>query len=1537
MTQLQQKLTLPATMADKLDAVRRRTLRVRIGTAIVAAIGVLLAAMAVAMLIDWLATIYDFRWRAVLTYTTWAAAGTTLLTWIFTAWRHTRQVDQVAVKVDHEIPELEERWSTVTSLSNQGGSSVNGHAPSVHPAMFKQVATEAQHWTPRVETDRVVPLDGLIRALLFLTAITSILGLAVVLDGGRTSILLKRFWQPYTAISATEIIDITDQKVIGRGESYKIEANLIGTQVGQASLMLEPYRGAAKTITLVPRGENQDRLTHRIRSVKEPLRYRLRAGDGQTGWYEIVVADRPQLADVRLTLTPPAYTRKDPKVVNKLPRRVTALEGSHVAIAFKPKQPLQTLQLKLGPQQREQLTADHEGWYRWETTLTKSFSFQPLLTEAHGLTNLRPPTCEIKCRGDKPPVVKILTPNSQMAVRPNETIPVTFVASDDVGVYQAELVVYDEGRKVDGKPLVLDRIPVPLGEQQGAVKVKATVDLDLSQYKMTDGSELSFSIRVREDRGQKLLVSNAENQNIQAVPSKQPAIATPSTQQDAAHAAADAQTNAMLKQLTNDESNENKAANHSTAQNNPISSAPPAQTNARQLAPESQASVTTSATAKPNRQNPTSSANPNVNNATANTQPNQTGRKNSSTQQNISSTASIKQDAIEDQIAEPKPDQSADKSSEQLAADVENTARKTDRTTSTDKSDSSPTSPDSTAESRTTATQRQTLNTDMTDPAFAKINSGSNRSNKSTASNSNSGSSQNQSGNPSGRESQKQMQGDNSMADDQSNLGDPNRADQNRKNGSAQSRSAGNSQNPQSQPPSGSVPPAGNPMAQRGLDVPAAQSSSSQPMRLKIDQWAGSYDGQQRAKLEIAIAPRLEELDRALEKAQVLSRSALDRAGADKLWSSQQDRDLQRADEHVEAAIQVIEALEEQTYDTPYAFIGLQLVDINQAHIGPARRDFWRAMQTDGDSRVDSTQHGWQHTTRARELIVLLTERFQRTKTEYQMATALEKVKKMYRVFVEDSMQLLRPEGEGSRYARKMVEFDLDDEYLQRLEEVMKMRNEMRKELARILADDPRLLRRFLDAQNNRNKVLRNELDRLTERQNELNRETRAWEVTAEDKRSQLAAILLGRHIESSQDLAIAAAELHDRFETWSPLGKEVEDANFKATAEVLQEIATATRELSADGAKYVALQTRVQKVDQTPSSQAAREDEETTIKSSDSQESVEKISGDAQLLYDRFTQLEVLLRRIGSRDDRLEISYFATNRLIETRRLIEQTSAWIRQLKQQQTGNYHRSAEVSQYRLAMETDALAGKLADLEQTMVGLLQRDDGQLPQAIAEKARSLLTALDEQVAPHQLAAVYDLRRNRMPRATQKQQTAHEKLVLAGKLYDEMIEAAVKELDKLPVQDPIAGLLEDPTLDELLRELEQEVPIQEALGIPRRPSNLQIMSDWLRSGGDNSLMTGGNGNMMTNQLQRQQAMRQRQLDQAYRKAVARALKETQAEDLAKEMPQLARETTNWNRLASQLQKDLRQGADKAPPERYRRAIEQYFRQVSGAEKSLE
>jgi hypothetical protein len=103
--------------------------------------------------------------------------------------------------------------------------------------------------------------------------------------------------------------------------------------------------------------------------------------------------------------------------------------------------------------------------------------------------------------------------------------------------------------------------------------------------------------------------------------------------------------------------------------------------------------------------------------------------------------------------------------------------------------------------------------------------------------------------------------------------------------------------------------------------------------------------------------------------------------------------------------------------------------------------------------------------------------------------------------------------------------------------------------------------------------------------------------------------------------------------------------------------------------------------------------------------------------------------------------------------------------------------------------------------------------------------------------------------------------------------------------------------------------------------------MLDMMRPG---SGFGAGAGRLAAMQIRQRSDRVRRQLDRSYREAMARALKET-SERKVIAMPK-ASISVDWNRLASQLGNDLQQGRDKAPPERYRRAIELYFDEISKA-----
>src|SRR5207244_1740659 len=152
-----------------------------------------------------------------------------------------------------------------------------------------------------------------------------------------------------------------------------------------------------------------------------------------------------------------------------------------------------------------------------------------------------------------------------------------------------------------------------------------------------------------------------------------------------------------------------------------------------------------------------------------------------------------------------------------------------------------------------------------------------------------------------------------------------------------------------------------------------------------------------------------------------------------------------------------------------------------------------------------------------------------------------------------------------------IAEFNLDEEYLKRLKEVLKMRADLQAELARILSEDPRLLRRFMDNIRARSNNLREQLADLSAKQDVLNREVRAWSAVDQADRQRMAQILLLRNVEEVSKISTAAGELQDRYQSWLPLQKESKDVSLVAVSKQIQDMATAAGGLNARAMNFIA------------------------------------------------------------------------------------------------------------------------------------------------------------------------------------------------------------------------------------------------------------------------------------------------------------------------------------------------------------------------------
>ena len=443
--------SLPTTMEDKLRAIRRRLVLLSVLRACAFGAAVLIAAMIVAMGLDWWLTLFSKTIRAGLTSVSLLLGAAALIATGFRPLMGAMKFARAAADADGAVPQLEERWTTVASFATSPHQPTSATAR----AMLQQVTSEAVALSGLVRPAQVAKPAALKPALLSLAGSCLVLLAFLALDWPQTSVLLRRFWSPLQNITATQLSSATGDREVPRGERLELIVDQAGVQRASAKLEVAGRDGILDVFEMNAHAKRQGAFAFAL-PVDNSFRYRVSAGDGQTPWHQITAIDYPELAEVRLTVSPPAYVDRPPYEKSVIPSRVKVLQGSRLELMMKPVAALERLELQLtdhlrgtrGEDQPSQrvvvLERQRDGWYRFETQLIDDLSLSPLLLNSHGLKNEEKRVCRFQVVTDKAPVARIVSPTDEMAVAVDEVIDIRFEAHDDIGIATAELVVYDD-------------------------------------------------------------------------------------------------------------------------------------------------------------------------------------------------------------------------------------------------------------------------------------------------------------------------------------------------------------------------------------------------------------------------------------------------------------------------------------------------------------------------------------------------------------------------------------------------------------------------------------------------------------------------------------------------------------------------------------------------------------------------------------------------------------------------------------------------------------------------------------------------------------------------------------------------------------------------------------------------------------------------------------------------------------------------------------------------------------------------------------
>jgi hypothetical protein len=485
---------MPPVVEATLRTVRRRLIAFACAEVIATGVLVLLAGVLSGMLADGLGSPARIGWRVTLTG---LALGTTVgvLIWgIVLLIRRWPRQSQVAAQIEQAVPDLEERWSTIVELTeSHDPPAVRGAA-----AFFRRVASEAVGLSYWVQPSRF-PVRTRIPRLCFATGgLLALLIAAYAIAPTTVVILWERFWNPTSNIVQTNVFSLTGDRVVPLGDPLLLEARTQGRPRRLAGLTIRDANGVERSFDVGRKAASGDDYTYHLRSVRESFQYRWQCGDGTTLWHNVRAERLPVIDRVRLRITPPAYSRLPVQELDALPKQVRALAGSRLEVDLWPSKPLAQLELVYANAERDLVLPAGGGGYHSQKELTESFVFTPNMVDEFGLRGAGN-SCRVVVYADAPPVVEIVSPESELTVAPTDTVGIEFKAHDDFGVEAAELVVT---RQTLQGQIETTTLPVPLGDAQGAKEVDQKVPLDLKPFHLKTGDQLTYAVRVYDARAE---------------------------------------------------------------------------------------------------------------------------------------------------------------------------------------------------------------------------------------------------------------------------------------------------------------------------------------------------------------------------------------------------------------------------------------------------------------------------------------------------------------------------------------------------------------------------------------------------------------------------------------------------------------------------------------------------------------------------------------------------------------------------------------------------------------------------------------------------------------------------------------------------------------------------------------------------------------------------------------------------------------------------------------------------------------------------
>ncbi|MEO8353622.1 MAG: hypothetical protein ABI680_17990, partial [Chthoniobacteraceae bacterium] len=338
---------------------------------------------------------------------------------------------QIARGIEKQHPEL--HALLLTAIEQQPDPAHGGNLHFLQQRVIAHAVEESRlrSWLDAIPS-RVLWMLGISAVVLFIAFS------AMLFDMHRR--LANRVVQPPSRLTANEVPHDEEVTVspgnteVERGAGMVILATFHHHVPSQAELVIERDNEPAQK---QPLAKNLDDPVFGggVAQVEAPFSYHVEYAGKTTEAFRVTVFEYPRLDRADAALAFPEYTKLPAKEIPDT-RRISAVEGTKIGVAFQLNKPVASAQLvsKDGTEIALEVNAEVATAQWRDFTIEKSAIYELKLTDSDGRTNKVPTTFVVDALPNRRPELKFVAPRGDQRVTPIEEIAFRAEAWDDFGL-----------------------------------------------------------------------------------------------------------------------------------------------------------------------------------------------------------------------------------------------------------------------------------------------------------------------------------------------------------------------------------------------------------------------------------------------------------------------------------------------------------------------------------------------------------------------------------------------------------------------------------------------------------------------------------------------------------------------------------------------------------------------------------------------------------------------------------------------------------------------------------------------------------------------------------------------------------------------------------------------------------------------------------------------------------------------------------------------------------------------------------------------